>query len=98
MEHLGTGCGGLLFGEVYKASVGFFPGLVFFVIVGLMFIAFLLAVYVFIASFIWLKNSLVLKEFKMEIFWCGNFPNIISQYNRHYSYNVKYCVPRTFLS
>ncbi|OWF36163.1 Solute carrier family 46 member 3 [Mizuhopecten yessoensis] len=43
MEHLVSGCGVLLFGEIYKDTVTFFPGLVFFVIAGLILLSLILS-------------------------------------------------------
>lgn len=42
VEHLVTGSGLLMFGEIYKLSIGFYPGLVFLITAGLMLIGLVL--------------------------------------------------------
>ncbi|XP_069117488.1 lysosomal proton-coupled steroid conjugate and bile acid symporter SLC46A3-like [Argopecten irradians] len=43
MEHLVTGLAGLLFGEIYKDSLTFYPGMVFLAIAGIVFISLILS-------------------------------------------------------
>ncbi|XP_033734310.1 solute carrier family 46 member 3-like [Pecten maximus] len=52
MEHLVSALGGLLFGEIYKDSLTFLPGLVFLVIAGLLLIILILSAFLNV----WMKD------------------------------------------